>query len=86
MFLGKSAVPFPTEAETQTTVSVPAKPATSGIALLLNIVGVLALVFGLYVFLNSKSAVHEIEAGIAMLCFISAIGAAGIITELRSRE
>ncbi len=50
---------------------------------LLVIAGVLALLFGLFVFVNGSSAIHEIEGLMGCLIFAVCIGSAAIIDELQ---
>ncbi len=55
------------------------------VAMTLKIVAIASLLCAITVLLFAKSAVHEIEAGIAFLCFIAALSGATIIDLLRRR-
>jgi len=46
---------------------------------ILVILGMLALLGGIGIFGNAKSAVHEIEAFILILIFATSVGSAGIV-------
>jgi uncharacterized membrane protein HdeD (DUF308 family) len=50
----------------------------------LVVVGVLAILFGLAVFANARSAVHEIEAMIAFVVFAVCFSGAGVISAVES--
>lgn len=50
---------------------------------LVQVLGVLALLFGLMVFFSAKSAIHEILAAISMLIFTVSVGFAAVVSEIR---
>lgn len=54
-----------------------------GLKYLLVVLGILALLFGLFVFVNGKSAVHEIEGLMGCLIFAVCMGSAAILEELQ---
>lgn len=48
----------------------------------LLVIGVLGLIFGMFVFANAQSAVHEIEGMIAFVIFAVSLAGAGIVSAL----
>lgn len=56
-----------------------------GVVITLNVVAILCLLLAVVTFLFPRGAFAEIEAGIALLCFISALSGATLIDVLRRR-
>lgn len=49
---------------------------------LFYIISVISLLYGLLVLVESKSAIHEIEAGVSFILFVLALGFGGVLDRL----
>lgn len=83
MFLGQSPAPQVAPPKPTASPSTKSEKPHWTIVMFLNVVAILSFIFAAIVALNAKSAIHEIEAAIAVLCFICALSGAAIISELR---